>query len=86
MAEAILDGDAEAMSRKIVELAISGDPLALRFCLSRIVAPRRDRGVEVALPPVERAEDLAAAMTAVAGAAASGEISPREGADFARMV
>ena len=38
------------------------------------------------MPPVHGAPDLAAAMTAVADAAAAGKVSPREGADFARMV
>jgi len=86
LAEAVLDTDAAALSRKAVELALAGDPVSLRFCLSRIIAPCRDRGIDVELPPVHGAPDLAAAMTAVADAAAAGEVSPREGADFARMV
>ena len=33
-AEALLDGDAEAITRKIVEKALDGDMIALRLCLA----------------------------------------------------
>jgi hypothetical protein len=51
----LLDGEATALSRKAVELALAGDPTALRLCLDRTVAPRRDRSVELALPPISLA-------------------------------
>jgi hypothetical protein len=86
LAEGIFDADAAALSRKAVELALAGDPVSLRFCLSRIIGPSREHGVDIGLPPVRGADDVAAAMTAVTDAATAGEISPREGADFARMV
>jgi hypothetical protein len=42
-AEMLLDGEATALTRKAVELALAGDQAALRLCLDRTVAPRRDR-------------------------------------------
>jgi hypothetical protein len=39
-AQLLLDGEATALSRKAVELALAGDPTALRLCLDRTVAPR----------------------------------------------
>jgi hypothetical protein len=51
-AEALLDGEAEALARKAVELALAGDTLALRLCLDRILPPRRDRPIAFRLPPV----------------------------------
>jgi hypothetical protein len=40
-AELLLDGEATALTRKAVELALAGDPAALRLCLDRTVASRR---------------------------------------------
>jgi hypothetical protein len=34
-AQLLLDGEATALSRKAVELALAGDPTALRLCLDR---------------------------------------------------
>ena len=36
-AAALLQGEAEALTRKAVELALVGDPTALRLCLERIL-------------------------------------------------
>ena len=44
-AEALLDGEAEALTRKAVEMALAGDGTALRLCLDRIIPPRRERPV-----------------------------------------
>src|SRR5579884_2873573 len=82
----LLDGEAETLSRKAVELAMAGDPAALRLCLDRIVAPRRERPVEFALPSIDSAADLGPAMAAITRAAASGSITPGEAALLARTV
>jgi hypothetical protein len=41
----LLAGEGEALTRKAVELALAGDPAALRLCLERISA------VDTGLPP-----------------------------------
>ena len=82
----LLDGEAEALTRKAVELALAGDPTAMRLCLERILPPCRERTVKFALPPVESAADIAAAMKSVAAALADGIITPGEGEAFARIV
>src|SRR5215813_10066237 len=63
-AELLLDGEATALTRKAIELALAGDAAALRLCLDRTVAPRRERPVEVALPPIDSAADLMGAIKA----------------------
>lgn len=85
-AEAILDGSVDALTRKAVEMALAGDQTAMRLCLERIVAPRKDRPVRVELPPLRRAEDGPAALASIAEAAAEGELSPGEAADIAGLV
>ena len=47
-AELLLDGEAEALTRRAVELAL-GDGMALRLCLDRIIPPRRGRPVQAGL-------------------------------------
>ena len=49
-AEALLDGEAETLARKAVEMALAGDTTAMRLCLERIMPIRRDRPVSFAMP------------------------------------
>jgi Family of unknown function (DUF5681) len=81
-AEALLDGEADALTRRAVELAIEGDPTALKLCLERILAPRRERVVRFALPPIDSAADIAHAM----GAVAEGALTPGEDGALAQVV
>ena len=84
--QALLDGEAQALTRKAVELALDGNTMALRMCLDRIGPPRRERAVPLKLPPVRDAADLAGTMTAIITAAGEGAISPDEGGRLARLV
>ena len=79
-AAALLAGEAEALTRKAVELALGGDPTALRLCIERILPQCRERAVKFALPPIESAADIAPAMKAVTSALTVGMITPGEAA------
>ena len=85
-AQALLDGEADRLFRRAVDMADSGHPMALKLCLERIVAPRRERAVAFALPPIRSAADIAGAMGAVAAAVANGTLTPGEAESIARMV
>jgi len=63
--QALLDGEAEALTRKVVELAKDGNPVALRLCLERLLPPCRDRPINIALPKVEEVRDLPKALGAI---------------------
>jgi hypothetical protein len=82
-AQKMLAGEAEALTRKAVETALAGNPTAMRLCLERILP--RDRAVEFALPPINRATDIAPAMGAVTAALAGGLITPSEAQAIARV-
>ena len=86
MAALYLDGEAEGLVRKAVEMAYAGDALAMRLCLERTIAPRRDRPEPFHLPPVENAADLAPAMAAVMAAAARGIITTGQAAEMASVI
>jgi uncharacterized protein DUF5681 len=85
MAQALLDGEADALVRRCVELALEGNPAAMKLCLERLV-PRRGRSVKLEMPPIESAADIAPAIGAIARAVAEGGLSPYDGAEFSRIV
>jgi hypothetical protein len=85
-AAALLEGESEALTRRAVELALAGDPTALRLCIERILPPCRERAVKFELPPIESAADIAPAMKAVTSALAAGAITPGEAATIAAVV
>src|SRR6516225_1902789 len=64
-AEALLDGEAEALTRKAIELALAGDPIAMRLRLDRILPPRRECPTTFALPDLGSVADAGAARAAV---------------------
>lgn len=84
--EALLQGEAEALTRKAIEKALEGDGVALRLCLDRIAPARRDNPVSFELPKIERPSDAAAAHSAILAAVASGEITPGEAAEVAKLI
>lgn len=83
---ALLDGEAGALTRKAIDMALAGDTTALRLCLERISPPRRDSPVQFALPRMETARDAARAAGAVLEAVAAGELTPTEGAHLMALV
>jgi hypothetical protein len=85
-AEAFLEGEDEALTRKAVELALSGDLTALRICLDRLLPPRRERLLSFELPPLNSAEDSMKAMAAITAAVAGGEVTLSEAAELAKLV
>ena len=83
---ALLDGEAEALTRQAVTMALDGDGAALRLCLERIAPPRKDAPVQFNLPRMETARDAATAAGAVLEAVAEGELTPTEGAHIMALV
>ncbi len=85
-AEALLDGEVEALTRKVVDMALAGDTTALRLCLERIAPPRRDRPVPFTLPKMESADDAVKAGAALLEAVAAGDLTPMEANELGRLV
>jgi hypothetical protein len=83
---ALLDGEAEALTRQAVTMALGGDTTALRLCLERIAPPRKDAPVQFDIPPMQSAADAATAAGAVLGAVAGGDLTPTEGAHIMALV
>ena len=84
--EALLEGEAETITRKAIELAMGGDLTAIRICMDRICPPRKDRHVTFDFPPLESAADAAAASAAIMMAVAAGDLTPSEAAELGKLV
>lgn len=76
--EALLEGEAEKLTRKAVDMALAGDGPALRLCLDRIAPPRKDSPVSFPLPPIRTAGDTVTASSSLLEAVAAGEVTPDE--------
>ena len=84
--EALLDGEAEALTRKAIDLALDGDGPALRLCMERLCPPRKDRPISFELPELTNTSDAVAAMSGVLHAVAAGEVTPTEAQAVAAIV
>ena len=85
LAERLMQDDAEAIVRAVIDAAKSGDMTAARMIVERIAPVRKGAPVSFDLPPVETAGDLAAAMGALVQAMAQGEVTPDEAATIASV-
>ena len=83
--EGLLEGEAEAIGRKCIEMALAGDATALRLAMERIAPVRRAR-VRFTLPVIETVTDLPKAISAVLAAIADGTLSPEEGSAIGNAI
>ena len=84
--EALLDGQANALTQKAIDLALGGDMAALRLCVDRILPARKDRPVSFTLPTINSAQDAAAIVSSVLAAVAAGEITPTDAAEVGKLI
>ena len=84
--EALLDGQASALTQKAINLALAGDMAALRLCLDRILPPRKDSPVAFDLPEMKTLNDAVPAMGALVKAVGDGDLTPTEAAELTKMV
>ena len=85
-AERLLEGEAEAITRKVVELALDGDQACLRLALERLVPVKRERSLEVDLPDLQSAADVPTAIVALMRLVGDGSLVPSEAAKLAGLV
>lgn len=84
--EALLEGEADTITRKAIELAKGGDLIAIRIVMDRLLPVRRERSVSLDMPKINAASDLIAAASALTAAVADGQITPGEAASLSQLV
>ena len=64
----------------------TGDTVALRLCLERILPPRRERPVRFRLPALQSPADAISAMAAITAAVADAGLTPGEAAELSKLI
>ena len=82
----LLADDAEAIGRKAIEMAKSGDLAAIRLCMDRLAPARKDEPVAFELPPIEKPADSVAATASIVAAVAAGELTPSQAAELCKVI
>ncbi len=86
MAEALIDGEGDAIVRVVIQKALAGDESALRLCLERLLPPRKSRPVRFDLPRIVDSASLLAAHAELLKAMADGELTPDEAAQASTLL
>ena len=81
-----MEEGADAIAKKIVEMAKQGDMSAARLVLERLVPPAKERPILLTLPDTSSADGVAKAQAAILQAVAAGDILPGEAATLAGIV
>ena len=85
LAALISEEQEAAIVQAVIDRAIAGHWPALRACFTRLLPPARPV-IEIDLPPIASAEDVAEAGSALIAAVAAGEISPGEAQRVMRLL
>ncbi|MDL2267000.1 hypothetical protein LJC46_03315 [Desulfovibrio sp. OttesenSCG-928-G15] len=83
---ALLDGEAEVLTRKAVELALEGHFPALKLCLERLVPIRKERPLDVVLPEFAGVDSLPKLTAALIEAVGAGELTAGEAGALSTLV
>ena len=77
--EVLLEGEAEKLTRKAIEVALGGDLTAIKLCLDRICPPRKSRTINIDLSETETISDISKAHALVVKGIGDGTLDPDEG-------
>ena len=79
MVLALMEGGAETITKKVIELAEAGDLAAARLVIERLAPPVRERPITLDLPDTATAEGVSKAQQIVLEAVGNGDLLPGEG-------
>jgi hypothetical protein len=86
MVEALVDGEAPKLTRKLLDLALGGDVRCLQFCLDRLIPQRRGRPLDLQLPKINSVKDVPTAMAAISEAVSKGDVTAEEASHLAHLL
>lgn len=82
----LMDDDAPAIARVVINSAKGGDLMAAKIILDRLIPPAKERPVNVDLPDTSTSEGVSAAQSAILQAVASGDLLPGEASTLSAIV
>jgi len=86
VALAAMQEGADAIARKVVEMARSGDLGAARLVIERLIPVAKERPIFLSLPDTGSAEGIVQAQAVILQAVAAGDLLPGEAATLAGIV
>ena len=87
LAEQMVGDDGPAVIRKCIDMAKSGNEVAMRLVVERILPPRKDRPINFELPEsLITARDVSEALSGVIAQTAKGDISPDEATNVTALL
>ena len=86
LAEALLQTEVEAICRKAIEEAKNGNIQAIKIILDRILPPKKESPIHIALPLVQNPTDILKATQHIVASVGRGEITPGEGEALSRII
>lgn len=84
--EHLLQGEGEAVVRTMIQRAKKGDPTCMRLSVDRIYPIRKESPIDLDLPEIRTAEDLALAYRVGMGAVAEGRITSDQAESLTRSL
>jgi hypothetical protein len=86
LAESLLDGECDRITRRCIYEALRGDTVALRLCLERLLPPIKSRPINFKLPELRTISDAQDALAKIIAGTTSGAILADEAATLASIV
>jgi hypothetical protein len=82
----LLEGEGEAIARKLIQFAKKGDPTAMRLAMERLCPPRRERRLQLDLPEIKTVDDVTAAFQNVLQGVAAGQVSAGQAVQLTQVL
>jgi hypothetical protein len=79
MAMALLDSQVEAITQKVIDLALAGDMQAIKLIFERTIPARKERPINIDLTVLNGIDDIINANDKIITGVANGDITPAEG-------
>jgi Family of unknown function (DUF5681) len=84
--EELFDGEGERIGRKAIELALAGNPVALRLCFDRLWPVRQERPIATELSELTTTPGAAGKLGVLIEAVVAGRLLPSESERIANLV
>jgi hypothetical protein len=84
--EELFDGEAEKLTRKLLDRALGGDVRSLLYCIDRASPKGRGRPLGLQLPPINSVSDVPAAMAAIALGVTNGDVTVEEASHLSQIL
>ncbi len=82
----LLEGEAELLTRKAVEVALSGDVSALRLCLERLAPPMKSSPIKFSIPEIKGVDALSPAAASIIEDVSEGNLTASEGTQVMQLI